>query len=592
MLVHESTLTTLSKLIMLDTTIKPRIIPHDVILSNAIHPLLQRIYKARGITTDTQLDHSTQALLNYKELSDIDKGTQILYQAVAEQKKIFIVGDFDADGATSTALIITALKKFGVHNVDYIIPDRFEDGYGLSISVVKKTIAKQAELIITVDNGVSAVEAVDYAKQHGIQVIITDHHLSPPILPKADAIINPNLPDCHFGSKNLAGVGVTFYFMLAFRALLREKEWFKINKLPEYNLANLLDLVALGTVADVVELDQNNRILVQQGLLRIRSGRCCEGIKSLIRQTKRNQQQLNTQDLSYYLSPRINAAGRMENMSLGVELLLSENEAKANQLAETLESLNIERKNVEQNMYQEALFFIEDLEKNTQEIPNSFVIHHEEFHQGVIGILSSRIKERFYRPVISFANTDDGYLKGSGRSISEIHLRDILEKIHMRAPNLMTCFGGHAMAAGLTIPEKNLTVFKQYFDDEITQALDNIRLENIIETDGNIDKVFLNYDTANILRNSGPWGTNFPEPVFDGIFLLHQQKLIANKHLKLVLEPIDGGPLVNAIAFNIDLNHWPDQSIKKVKIAYNLEVDEFRGNTSINLLIRYLSPIN
>lgn len=592
MLVHESTLTTLSKLIMLDTTIKPRIIPHDVILSNAIHPLLQRIYKARGITTDTQLDHSTQALLNYKELSDIDKGAQILYQAVAEQKKIFIVGDFDADGATSTALIITALKKFGVHNVDYIIPDRFEDGYGLSISVVKKTIAKQAELIITVDNGVSAVEAVDYAKQHGIQVIITDHHLSPPILPKADAIINPNLPDCHFGSKNLAGVGVTFYFMLAFRALLREKEWFKINKLPEYNLANLLDLVALGTVADVVELDQNNRILVQQGLLRIRSGRCCEGIKSLIRQTKRNQQQLNTQDLSYYLSPRINAAGRMENMSLGVELLLSENEAKANQLAETLESLNIERKNVEQNMYQEALFFIEDLEKNTQEIPNSFVIHHEEFHQGVIGILSSRIKERFYRPVISFANTDDGYLKGSGRSISEIHLRDILEKIHMRAPNLMTCFGGHAMAAGLTIPEKNLTEFKQYFDDEITQALDNIRLENIIETDGNIDKAFLNYDTANILRNSGPWGTNFPEPVFDGIFLLHQQKLIANKHLKLVLEPIDGGPLVNAIAFNIDLNHWPDQSIKKVKIAYNLEVDEFRGNTSINLLIRYLSPIN
>lgn len=592
MLVHESTLTTLSKLIMPDTTIKPRIIPHDVILSNAIHPLLQRIYKARGITTDTQLDHSTQALLNYKELSDIDKGAQILYQAVAEQKKIFIVGDFDADGATSTALIITALKKFGVHNVDYIIPDRFEDGYGLSISVVKKTIAKQAELIITVDNGVSAVEAVDYAKQHGIQVIITDHHLSPPILPKADAIINPNLPDCHFGSKNLAGVGVTFYFMLAFRALLREKEWFKINKLPEYNLANLLDLVALGTVADVVELDQNNRILVQQGLLRIRSGRCCEGIKSLIRQTKRNQQQLNTQDLSYYLSPRINAAGRMENMSLGVELLLAENEAKANQLAETLESLNIERKNVEQNMYQEALFFIEDLEKNTQEIPNSFVIHHEEFHQGVIGILSSRIKERFYRPVISFANTDDGYLKGSGRSISEIHLRDILEKIHMRAPNLMTCFGGHAMAAGLTIPEKNLTEFKQYFDDEITQALDNIRLENIIETDGNIDKVFLNYDTANILRNSGPWGTNFPEPVFDGIFLLHQQKLIANKHLKLVLEPIDGGPLVNAIAFNIDLNHWPDQSIKKVKIAYNLEVDEFRGNTSINLLIRYLSPIN
>lgn len=592
MLVHESTLTTLSKLIMLDTTIKPRIIPHDVILSNAIHPLLQRIYKARGITTDTQLDHSTQALLNYKELSDIDKGAQILYQAAAEQKKIFIVGDFDADGATSTALIITALKKFGVHNVDYIIPDRFEDGYGLSISVVKKTIAKQAELIITVDNGVSAVEAVDYAKQHGIQVIITDHHLSPPILPKADAIINPNLPDCHFGSKNLAGVGVTFYFMLAFRALLREKEWFKINKLPEYNLANLLDLVALGTVADVVELDQNNRILVQQGLLRIRSGRCCEGIKSLIRQTKRNQQQLNTQDLSYYLSPRINAAGRMENMSLGVELLLAENEAKANQLAETLESLNIERKNVEQNMYQEALFFIEDLEKNTQEIPNSFVIHHEEFHQGVIGILSSRIKERFYRPVISFANTDDGYLKGSGRSISEIHLRDILEKIHMRAPNLMTCFGGHAMAAGLTIPEKNLTEFKQYFDDEITQALDNIRLENIIETDGNIDKAFLNYDTANILRNSGPWGTNFPEPVFDGIFLLHQQKLIANKHLKLVLEPIDGGPLVNAIAFNIDLNHWPDQSIKKVKIAYNLEVDEFRGNTSINLLIRYLSPIN
>lgn len=578
---------------MIDTIIKQRPLPTNITLSDAIHPLLQRLYIARGITSDLHLNHSTQALLNYNQLADIDKAVETLYQAASHQQKILVVGDFDTDGATSTALIVTALDKFGIKNVNYTIPDRFEDGYGLSLSVVKRAVEKNTQLIITVDNGVSAIEAVDYAKQHNIKVIITDHHLAPSTLPKADAIVNPNLPYCPFPSKNLAGVGVTFYFMLAFRAFLRKENWFENNKLDEYNLASLLDLVALGTVADVVNLDQNNRILIQQGLSRIRLGYCSLGIKSLIAMTNRNRQRLTSQDLSYYLSPRINAAGRMENMSLGVELLLAKDEQNAFESAEILENLNIERKNIEQSMHQEALSFIQKLERNNaQDIPNSFVIYHPTFHQGVIGVLSSRIKEKFYRPVISFASAENGYLKGSGRSINGIHLRDILEKINMQHPKLIICFGGHAMAAGLTILENNLEKFTQYFEESVAELFSHIILENVIETDGVVEKEFFNIETVKALKDGGPWGAGFPEPLFEGEFQLHQQKLVADKHLRVVLEPIDGGPIINGIAFNIDPTLWPDQSVKKIKIIYHLELDDFRGHQSVNLLIRHLWPID
>lgn len=577
---------------MLEAVIKRREVNSNIKLSDTIHPLLQRVYIARGIMSDEQLNHSTHALLNYQQLTGIDSATELLYQTANNEQHILIVGDFDTDGATSTALIMTALRQFGINNISYIIPDRFEDGYGLSISVVKRAIEQQAALIITVDNGISAVEAVNYAKQHNIQVIITDHHLAPESLPKADAIINPNLNDCSFASKNLAGVGVTFYFMLAFRALLRQYNWFTTHQLTEFNLANLLDLVALGTIADVVSLDQNNRILVQQGLSRIRCGHCCPGIKALITSANKNIKKLTAQDLSFYLAPRLNAAGRMDNMSLSVELLLAKDESSALAIAEVLEQLNKERKAIEQNMQQAALSYIDGLDKTTTKIPNSFVIYHPDFHQGVIGVLSSRIKDKFYRPVISFAKADDGFLKGSGRSINSIHLRNILELINNRNPKLITGFGGHAMAAGLTIPEANLTSFSHYFEAEVSNILKTVSLKNEIETDGKIENEYFTLHMVKMLKESGPWGANFPEPIFDGIFLVHQQKRIGTQHLRMVLEPLEGGPLLNAIAFNIDLNDWPDQSVKKVNIVYNLELNEFRGNENINLLIRHLWAVN
>lgn len=577
---------------MLEAVIKRREVNSNIKLSDTIHPLLQRVYIARGIMSDEQLNHSTHALLNYQQLTGIDSATELLYQTANNEQHILIVGDFDTDGATSTALIMMALRQFGINNISYIIPDRFEDGYGLSISVVKRAIEQQAALIITVDNGISAVEAVNYAKQHNIQVIITDHHLAPESLPKADAIINPNLNDCSFASKNLAGVGVTFYFMLAFRALLRQYNWFTTHQLTEFNLANLLDLVALGTIADVVSLDQNNRILVQQGLSRIRCGHCCPGIKALITRANKNIKKLTAQDLSFYLAPRLNAAGRMDNMSLSVELLLAKDESSALAIAEVLEQLNKERKAIEQNMQQAALSYIDGLDKTTTKIPNSFVIYHPDFHQGVIGVLSSRIKDKFYRPVISFAKADDGFLKGSGRSINSIHLRNVLELINNRNPKLITGFGGHAMAAGLTIPEANLTSFSHYFEAEVSNILKTVSLKNEIETDGKIENEYFTLHMVKMLKESGPWGANFPEPIFDGIFLVHQQKRIGTQHLRMVLEPLEGGPLLNAIAFNINLNDWPDQSVKKVNIVYNLELNEFRGNENINLLIRHLWAVN
>lgn len=577
---------------MPNSVITRREVNKQIKLSETIHPLLRRIYIARGITSDDQLDNSTQALLDYHPLANIKQATELLYQTANAEKKILIVGDFDTDGATSTALIMTALREFGVKNVSYIIPDRFEDGYGLSISVVERAIAQQASLIITVDNGISATEAVDYAKQHDIKVIITDHHLPPEILPDADAIINPNLQDCPFPSKNLAGVGVTFYFMSAFRALLRQNNWFEQHHLPEYKLGALLDLVALGTVADVVTLDQNNRILIQQGLKRIQAGYCCAGIKALITIAGRNIRNLTAQDLSFYLAPRLNAAGRINNMSLSVELLLTKDDKSALKIAEVLESLNSERKMIEQTMQQEALSFIDKLDNNSVKSSNSFVIYHPEFHQGVIGVLSSRIKDKLYRPVISFAKADNGFLKGSGRSINNVHLRNILETIHNRYPKLITCFGGHAMAAGLTIPEENLNKFSHYFEEEVNNILKTVSLKKEIMTDGEIDSHHFNLATAKILREGGPWGANFPEPLFDGEFLIHQQKRVKNNHLSMVLEPLNGGQLLNAIAFNVDLNCWPDQSIKKIKAVYQLEISEFRGNETINLLIRHLWPIS
>lgn len=559
--------------------------------SDDIPLLLQRIYALRGVTSMQELDYATRNLCNYDKLDGIKKAVEILYLAMKNNEKIIIVGDFDTDGATSTALIIKALKNMGCQSVDYIIPDRFEDGYGLSVSIVKKAILQNVRLIITVDNGISAIEAVDFAKQSNLSVIITDHHLCPEQLPNADAIINPNLPNCNFPSKHLAGVGVAFYFMLALRAKLRKENWFTNNNLTEYNVTNLLDLVALGTIADVVKLDHNNRILVYQGVNRIRAGYCSEGIKALLHIAKKKPTSITSTDLAFYIAPRLNAAGRMDNMTLGVELLLCDNYDLAISKATDLDNLNSDRKLIEQTMHKEALLFIDEIEKQNISIPNLLVFHHPEWHQGIIGILSSRLKDKYHRPVISFASTQDGFLKGSGRSIKGIHLRDLMDELNQQHPDLIVSFGGHSMAVGLTIREENLARFKNSFEVLLNTRLHPELLEPIIETDGQIDTKDFTYAIAKLLKESGPWGEGFYTPIFDGDFIIHQQRLFADKHLKLLLEPQNGGPLIEGVLFNVNREQWPDQSIKNVKVVYHLDVDEFRGNQAPQLMIKHLWPI-
>ena len=566
----------------------PEVLPK---LSPDIPLLLQRVYALRGITSMQELDYTTRNLCNYDNLDGTHTAVEIVYSAMQNNKRIMIVGDFDTDGATSTALMIKALKKMGCKHVDYIIPNRFDDGYGLSISVVKRALSKKADLIITVDNGVSAIEAVEFAKQSNLTVIITDHHLCPEQLPAADAIINPNLPNSSFPSKHLAGVGVAFYFMLALRAKLRKENWFASNKLAEYNITNLLDLVALGTIADVVKLDRNNRILVHQGISRIRAGYCCEGIKALLDISRRDPLTLTSTDLAYYIAPRLNAAGRMDSMSLSVELLLCEDYDSAIKQATDLDTLNHDRKLIEQTMYQEALSYIEQVEQKNSTFPNALVVHHPQWHQGIIGIVSARLKDKHYRPVICFASTEDGLLKGSGRSIEGIHLRDILDELNERYPDILVSFGGHAMAAGLSIQEKDLDQFSAHFEALITEQLDLDVLEQIIETDGEIDNQDFNYAIAKQLKESGPWGEGFTEPTFDGDFIVHQQRLFAEKHLKLVLEPKNGGPIIEGICFNVNLTQWPDNTIKIVKIVYQLDVNDFHGNQAVKLMIRHIWPI-
>lgn len=560
-------------------------------LSPDIPLLLQRVYALRGITSMQELDYTTRNLCNYDNLDGTQTAVEIVYSAMQNNKRIMIVGDFDTDGATSTALTVKALKKMGCQHVDYIIPNRFDDGYGLSISVIKRALLKKADLIITVDNGVSAIEAVEFAKQSNLTVIITDHHLCPEQLPVADAIINPNLPNCSFPSKHLAGVGVAFYFMSALRAKLRQENWFRTHNLEEYNLASLLDLVALGTIADVVKLDHNNRILVHQGINRIRSGYCCAGIKALLHIARKDPVSFTSTDLAYYIAPRLNAAGRMDNMSLSVELLLCDDYDSALKQASDLDMLNNDRKLIEQTMYKEALSYIQELEQQQSSFPNLLVVYHPEWHQGIIGILSARLKDKHYRPVICFASTEEGILKGSGRSIAGIHLRDLLDELDQNHPDLLVSFGGHAMAVGLSIRENDLERFRKHFETLIDKRLNANTLEQIIETDGEIDSQDFNYAMAKQLKESGPWGEGFTEPTFDGDFIVHQQRLFAEKHLRLVLEPKNGGPIIEGICFNVNLTQWPDNTIKNVKIVYQLDVDDFRGNQTAKLMIRHIWPI-
>ncbi|PSU31909.1 single-stranded-DNA-specific exonuclease RecJ [Photobacterium lutimaris] len=554
-------------------------------------PILQRIYAARGISSEAELERGVRGLLGYNQLYGIAPAVALLKQALAAQRRIIVVGDFDADGATSSALSVLALRMLGSRNVDYLVPNRFDDGYGLSPEVVEQAAERGAELIMTVDNGVSSIAGVAAAKARGIQVLVTDHHLPGDVLPEADAIVNPNLHECDFPSKALCGVGVAFYLMLAVRASLREDNWFAEQGLPEPNLAELLDLVALGTVADVVALDGNNRILVHQGLQRIRAGKCRAGIRALIEVANRDPARLVATDLGFALGPRINAAGRLDDMSFGVELLLCDNIQAARRMATELDALNQTRKEIEQGMKEEAVAICERLKFNKQDMPYGLSLFQRDWHQGVIGILASRIKEQYHRPVIAFADAGNGEIKGSCRSIPGLHMRDVLDLIDTQNPGMILKFGGHAMAAGLTIPEAQLDAFNHAFDQAVRAELDEDALRGVLLSDGELMPQELNLQVAEVLRAGGPWGQQFPEPMFDGRFRLLHQKLVGSKHLKMMLEPLAGGSVIDAIAFNVDVRRWPDASVQQVELAYRLDVNEFRGNRSAQLLVEHITAL-
>lgn len=548
------------------------------------HPLLNRLYQSRGIQSAQELERTLKFLHRPQQLAGIAQAVGILVQAYKKQSRIVIVGDFDADGATSTALTLLALRQFGFSQVEYLIPDRFSQGYGLSPRVAEMVVAKGADLVITVDNGISSFEGIEYLKSQGIQVIVTDHHLPADSFPNADAMVNPNLPYCEFPSKSLAGVGVAFYVMLALRGKMREENLFTGT---EPNLAELLDLVALGTVADVVPLDHNNRILVYQGLSRIRSGACRAGIKALAEVSKRDLSHLQAADLGFAIAPRLNAAGRLENMSLGVELLVADNMDVARQLAFELDSLNQTRKEFEQEMKTEALSICAKLPKLSQKNQaHGITLYQPDWHQGVIGILASRIKDQFHRPVIAFAqeSEESEFIKGSARSIAGLHMRDVLERIDTLYPDLIVKFGGHAMAAGLTIHQDHFLKFQKIFDEVINEMIEPELLQGIIYTDGELQAGEFSLEIANLLQQAGPWGQHFPEPTFEGDFKILQQRLLGGSHLKMMLEN-QQGMLLDAIWFNIDTRLFPDLSIKQAKIIYKLDINEYKGTKNLQLRV-------
>lgn len=570
--------------------IKRREIPVGNSVSN--HPLLDRLYRARHIKNTKELDRTLKSMLNPNQLYGIDQAVNLLVEAYQQQQKIVIVGDFDADGATSTALSVLALRQLGFSDVDYLVPNRFEQGYGLSIPVAEMALEKGVQLLMTVDNGVSSFEGIAFLKEKGIRVLVTDHHLPPETLPPADAIVNPNLSQCHFPSKSLAGVGVAFYLMLAVRAKFRELGIFTAETQP--NFTDLLDLVALGTVADVVPLDQNNRILAYQGLMRIRARRCRPGIIALAEVANRNVEQFTSSDIGFCIGPRLNAAGRLDNMSIGVELLLANEMSKARELALDLDQLNQTRKEIEAGMKLEAIKICQNLTALFKELPYGITLYQPDWHQGVLGIVSSRVKDQYHRPVIAFTQDGEGILKGSARSIEGLHMRDVLERIHSQHPNIILKFGGHAMAAGLSIREEYFADFQHIFNQTVADWLDEEHLQGVIWTDGELNSNEFNLETAELIKSVGTWGQGFPEPCFDGEFKILDQRAIGqNKnHLKMLLEPKQGGVLLDAIAFNINTRLYPDLSIKQARLAYKLDINEFRGNRSLQLLVDYIEPID
>ncbi len=526
--------------------------PEGTLAAQQLHPLLARVYTARGICAADELDLGLARLLPPSRLLNAERAAILLADAMAADSRLLIIGDFDADGATSTALAVSVLRSMGAAQVDYLVPNRFDYGYGLTPEIVELAAGRAPDLIITVDNGISSLEGVAAARARGIATLITDHHLAGRELPAADVIVNPNQPGCEFPSKNLAGVGVIFYVMLALRAELRRRGWFEQRTEP--NLGHYTDLVALGTVADVVPLDRNNRILVAAGLQRIQAGQARAGIAALLEVASRNPRTVVAADLGFAVGPRINAAGRLDDMSIGIECLLSSDASRASALAMQLHQLNQDRRLIEGDMQAEALRELARLELAEEgDPPVAMTLYQPGWHQGVIGILASRIKDRLHRPTIAFADGDAGQIKGSARSIPGIHIRDILDAVAVRHPGLISKFGGHAMAAGLSLARDDYEAFAGAFVAEVQRHAEDVELQAVIESDGELAETDFDLELATALRFAGPWGQHFPEPVFDGVFQVVSQRIVGEKHLKLVLFPADGSVLLDAIAFNVDL---------------------------------------
>ncbi|OBY56003.1 single-stranded-DNA-specific exonuclease RecJ [Pseudomonas sp. AU12215] len=551
-------------------------------------PLLTRLYAARGVQSAAELDKGLARLIPYQQLKGVDAAVELLVDALEKGQRILYVGDFDADGATASSVGVLALRMLGAAWVDYLVPNRFEYGYGLTPEIVAVALEKRPELLVTVDNGISSIDGVAAAKAAGLRVLVTDHHLPGPELPAADAIVNPNQPGCDFPSKAMAGVGVIFYVMLALRARLRERGWFAACGIAEPNLAELLDLVSLGSVADVVPLDANNRILVHQGLARIRAGRARPGLRALLEVAGRDCRRITSTDLGFILGPRLNAAGRLDDMSLGIELLLCEDESVARDMAVQLDQLNQDRKAIEQGMQREALAQLKELP--VEEMPFGLCLFDPEWHQGVIGILASRLKERYHRPTIAFADAGDGTLKGSARSVPGFHIRDALDAVAARHSGLISKFGGHAMAAGLSLPQENFGAFAAAFDAEVRRQLDEEDLTGRLLSDGQLGAEEFHLELARALRQAGPWGQHFPEPLFHGIFQVVQQRVVGERHLKLVLKTECGSLQLDAIAFNIDREIWPNPTVRWAEVAYKLDVNEFRGNETVQLMVAHIAP--
>ncbi|MFA7592641.1 MAG: single-stranded-DNA-specific exonuclease RecJ [Thiohalobacteraceae bacterium] len=554
-----------------------------------IPAVLRRIYAARGIADPLQLDTGVERLLPPQRLGGLERALDLLEQALTQGQRIVIVGDFDADGATSTALMVRALRALGAPQVDYLVPNRFDFGYGLTPEIVAVAARQNPDLLITVDSGIACLAGVAAARAHGMRVLVTDHHLPGAQLPEADAIVNPNLPGDDFPSKHLAGVGVAFYLMVALRARLRTTDWFTARDLPEPNLAQLLDLVALGTVADVVPLDHNNRILVEQGLRRIRAGRCVPGISALLQVGKRNPARVVASDLGFTVGPRLNAAGRLEDMALGIECLLADDAQAALTMARQLDELNRARREIEADMKAQALTALEALHLETGSLPTGLCVFDRAWHQGVIGILAARLKESLHRPVIAFATAGDGEIKGSARSVPGFHIRDCLEAVSTRHPGLIRKFGGHAMAAGLSLAEQDFTRFHAAFDTEVSRHLGAGDLQGVIHSDGELQADELTLELAEALRTAGPWGQHFPEPVFDGVFEVLSQRLVGDCHLKLTLRQA-GRAGIDAIAFN--QASIGDLTGRRVTLAYRVDANEFRGMTSLQLVVEYIEPVS